>query len=158
VTVQDRIEKEIVIEAPPEVVWRVVTQPAHIECWFSDSAEFELRPGAEGTLTWGDKATTSPTTVRLKIEEVDELRYFAFRWDYLEHEQAVEANSLLVEFSLTPEGPNTRLRLVESGFAALERPDADNERYIEHHTQGWAAHLVRLTGCVVKERGRSPVR
>jgi len=50
VTVQDRIEKEIVIEAPPEVVWRVVTQPAHIECWFSDSAEFDLRPGAEGTL------------------------------------------------------------------------------------------------------------
>jgi len=155
--VQHRIEKEILIEAPPEVVWRVVTQPAHIECWFSDAAEFDLRPGAEGTLTWGDAERTSPTTVRLKIEEVDELRYFAFRWNYLEHEQTVEGNWLLVEFTLIPEGPNTRLRLVESGFAALERPDTDKERYIEHHAQGWAGHLVRLTGCAVEECGRSPV-
>lgn len=156
--VQDRIEREIVIEAPPEVVWRVVTQPAYIERWFSDSAEFDLSPGAQGLLTWGDKATKSPTTVRLTIESVDELRYFAFRWDYLENEQAGEGNSLLVEFSLSAEGPNTRLRLVESGFTALTRPDADKESYFADHTQGWTVHLGRLAGCAAAEHSQSPVR
>ena len=155
---QDRIEKEILIEASPAAVWAVVTQPAHIERWFSDSAAFDLQPGAEGSLTWRDKATKSPTTVRLTIEKVDELRYFAFRWDYLENEQAAEGNSLLVEFSLSPEGLNTRLRLVESGFAALRRPDADKQRYFEDHNQGWTVHLGRLSEYAVAERGRSPVR
>jgi uncharacterized protein YndB with AHSA1/START domain len=156
--VQNRIENEILIEAPPEAVWAVVTQPAHIERWFCDSAAFDLQPGAEGSLTWGDKATKSPTTVRLTIENVDELRYFAFRWDYLENEQAAEGNSLLVEFSLSPEGPNTRLRVVESGFAALRRPDADKERYFEDHTQGWTVHLGRVSEYAPAEHSRSPVR
>ena len=48
----DRIEREIRIDAPIDVVWSVVTEPAQITKWFSDSAELELAPGAEGTLTF----------------------------------------------------------------------------------------------------------
>jgi uncharacterized protein YndB with AHSA1/START domain len=115
-------------------------------------------PCSRSSHAWGDKATKSPTTVRLTIESVDELRYFAFRWDYLENEQAGEGNSLLVEFSLSAEGPNTRLRLVESGFTALTRPDADKESYFADHTKGWTVHLGRLAGCAAAEHSQSPVR
>ena len=155
---QDRIETEILIEAPLDVVWRIVTQPAYIERWFSDSADFDLRPGAQGVLTWEDKATKSPSTVRLTIESVDELRYFAFRWDYAENEQAADGNSLLVEFTLSPEGSNTRLRLVESGFTSLNRPDADKQSYLEDHIQGWTIHLDRLARYAAESHGESPVR
>jgi uncharacterized protein YndB with AHSA1/START domain len=155
--VKDRIEQEIVIEAPVDVVWRVVTQPAYIEQWFSDSAEFDLRPGAEGLMTWEDKATKSPTTVRLTIESVDELRYFAFRWNYPDDEQAVDGNSLLVEFTLSPEGSSTRLRLVESGFNSLTWSDAEKQRYLEDHTQGWTVHLGRLAACAAENHGQPPV-
>ena len=37
--VPERIEREIVIDAPLEVVWSIVTEPAHVGSWFSDSAE-----------------------------------------------------------------------------------------------------------------------
>ena len=35
--VPDRIEREIVIEAPVDVVWAVVTEPEQISGWLSDS-------------------------------------------------------------------------------------------------------------------------
>ena len=48
----DSIEREILIEAPAEVVWGVITEPEQISRWFTDEAEVEARPGGAGTLTW----------------------------------------------------------------------------------------------------------
>jgi uncharacterized protein YndB with AHSA1/START domain len=42
--VPDRIEREIVIDAPVDVVWAVVTEPELISGWLSDSVELDLRP------------------------------------------------------------------------------------------------------------------
>ena len=50
--VPERIEREVLIEAPLEVVWAVVTDPEHVGGWFGDSAEIDLRPGGEAVLTW----------------------------------------------------------------------------------------------------------
>jgi uncharacterized protein YndB with AHSA1/START domain len=50
--VPERIEREISIDAPLEVVWAVVTESQHISGWFSDSAQIDLRPGGELILTW----------------------------------------------------------------------------------------------------------
>src|SRR6266576_1819982 len=53
------IEKEVVIEAPLEVVWRVVTDPEQIRQWFADEAEAggtRLRVVESGfdTIDWSD--------------------------------------------------------------------------------------------------------
>lgn len=40
------IEREVLIEAPVEVVWRTVTEPGQISRWFSDAAEID-RVGRE---------------------------------------------------------------------------------------------------------------
>src|SRR5262245_43405832 len=61
--VADRIEREILIEAPVEVVWEVVTRPDQIRRWWSDEAEVDLRPGGAGTLTWNLRATNQRATV-----------------------------------------------------------------------------------------------
>jgi len=51
------IERDIVIEAPIEAIWRAVTQPGQISRWFTDSAQIDLRPNGTGTLVWDGRAT-----------------------------------------------------------------------------------------------------
>jgi uncharacterized protein YndB with AHSA1/START domain len=40
----DSVEREILIEASPEVVWGVITEPEQISCWFSDEAVSRRAP------------------------------------------------------------------------------------------------------------------
>lgn len=138
------IEREILVNAPVDVVWKVITEPGQVAQWFCDEAEFEARPGAGGSLSFGAKATNRPVTVRLRVEIAQPPRRFAFRWDHPAGEEPRPGNSLLVEFTLTAEGDGTRLRLVESGFVALERPDDEKSGYLEAHETGWDAHLGNL--------------
>jgi uncharacterized protein YndB with AHSA1/START domain len=48
----DSVEREILIEASPEAVWSVITEPEQICRWFSDEADVEASTDADGTLTW----------------------------------------------------------------------------------------------------------
>jgi hypothetical protein len=41
----DRIERDVLIEAPIDVVWEVISRPEQIVHWFSDEAQLDLRPG-----------------------------------------------------------------------------------------------------------------
>ena len=61
----DSVEREILIEASPEVVWGVITEPEQISRWFSDEAEVEGRAGADGTLTWKPGGRGGEQGVRL---------------------------------------------------------------------------------------------
>jgi uncharacterized protein YndB with AHSA1/START domain len=138
------IEREILIEAPQEVVWRVVTEPAQISQWFSDEADLDLQPGGEGVLVFGERATSQTVTVALAVESVDPPRRFSFRWAYPEGATAHEGNSLHVEFTLIPEGDKTRLRLVESGFDRIDWPQQQRTDTANEHEKGWDVHLGRL--------------
>jgi uncharacterized protein YndB with AHSA1/START domain len=140
----DTIECDILIEAPVEVVWKVVTEPEQITKWFSDEADLDLRPGGDGSLTFGAKATNQPVTVPLCVVAVEPPHRFAYRWDHPAGVEPREGNSLLVEFTLTDEGGNTRLRVVESGFAALERSEEEKVTYAEAHAKGWDVHTASL--------------
>src|SRR5215469_10836588 len=121
--IPDAIEKEILIAAPVETVYRVITEPAQISQWFSDAAELDPVPGGEGRLTFEDRATSQRMAVRLRVEAADPPHRFAFRWDYPDGAQPHEGNAPLVEFTLTAEDAGTRLRVTESGFAALHKPE-----------------------------------
>jgi uncharacterized protein YndB with AHSA1/START domain len=137
--VPERVEREILIEAPPEMVWAVVTEPEHIAGWFSDSAEIDLRPGGKAILTWKEHGET-----HWRVEAVEPPRFVSFRWIRGTETEPREGNSTLVEFSLNAEGDGTRLRVVESRFPQLEGPDEDNARYAEDHRQGWKQELDEL--------------
>jgi uncharacterized protein YndB with AHSA1/START domain len=46
VTVADRIEREIVVAAPAERLWEVLTRPEHVGRWFEGmTVQVDLRPG-----------------------------------------------------------------------------------------------------------------
>ena len=137
--VPERIEREVLIDAPVETVWAIVTEPEHVGGWFSDSAEIDLQPGGEATLTWEKHGTA-----RARVEKIEPPHFFSFRWARPMGAEPAEGNSTLVEFSLSAEGESTRLRVVESGFASLDGSEDENAKYAEGNTEGWAHELGEL--------------
>jgi uncharacterized protein YndB with AHSA1/START domain len=156
--IPNHIERDILIEAPVEVVWRTVTEPDQISSWFSDAAEVDLRAGGEGTLTWSERATSKPMTVRISVETVEPPRTFSFRWLLPEGVEAREGNSLLVEFTLIPEGEHTRLRVVETGLVGYEMPDEQKATYADEHGKGWEVHLAALRTHLSRQPGVTSAR
>jgi uncharacterized protein YndB with AHSA1/START domain len=134
--VPQRIERDILIDAPVEIVWAVITEPEHISAWFSDSAEVELRPGG-------------------KVERVEPPHFFSFRWVVPRDPGAdlTDDNSTLVEFSLRTEGDSTRLTVVESGFRDLAVPEDEKLRHVDSHRRGWGLELGELEEYVGQRTG-----
>jgi uncharacterized protein YndB with AHSA1/START domain len=134
--IPDRIERELVLAHPVARVWTAITDPAELAAWFGDAAEVELRPGGRGRFSWGEDRCAAV------VEVVDEPHRFAFWWTAGVGDAVTADNRTLVDITLEPldGGVRTRLRLVETGFAALahgERQHADNE-------EGWTAELGDL--------------
>ena len=148
----DSVEREILVEASPEVLWGVITEPGQISRWFSDDADVDGRAGADGTLTWrpggrgGDK--DADTIVPILVVEAEPFRRFSFRWNHPAGGGPDESNSALVEFSLTEEANGTRLRVLESGIDAVTHDEQGKARYLEEHERGWAKHLGELVDYV----------
>jgi uncharacterized protein YndB with AHSA1/START domain len=141
------IEREIVIEAPPEVVWRTITEPDQMSLWFADRVDLVVEPGAHGYLKFGDQG--GPVVV----VTVDAPKRFSFRWNQPDGEEPVPGNSMLVEFTLTPDGAErTRLRVAESGHELRDWPDEEKQRYADEHLEGWGEFLDRLAGVVAGHR------
>ena len=137
--VPNEIEREVLIDAPIDVVWRVVTEPDQIVRWFSQEAEVEPRPGGAGRL-----AFPSGDSYQLQIEAMDPPHRFAYRWVQPAGSVVRDDNALLVEFTLLAEAGKTRLRVVESGFDGIDWSDEKKVKYVEDHSNGWATILDRL--------------
>jgi uncharacterized protein YndB with AHSA1/START domain len=139
------IEREILIEAPAEVVWRTITEPDQITQWFADRVDLVIEPGAHGYLGFGDQG--GPVVV----EAVEPPTRFAFRWNHAPGEEPVPGNSMLVEFTLIAEGAErTRLRVTESDHELRAWADAEKQRYAAEHQGGWGEFLDRLATLIEK--------
>jgi uncharacterized protein YndB with AHSA1/START domain len=156
--VDDRIEREILIDAPVEAVWVVVTRPEHISRWWTDEAEIEARPGGLGVLTFNLRATNRRATVPITVEALEPPHRFAFRWMYPAGAEARPGNSILVEFVLTAEGDGTRLRVAESGLLAMEWPAEAKSSYADEHGTGWDFHLPHLREYAARRAGAAGSR
>jgi len=148
------IAREILIEAPTEVVWATITEPDQIARWFADRVELDLRPAGEGKLVFDPGSTGQKVTVPLVVETVDPPRRLAYRWSQPDGEAATPANSVLVEFTLTAEGEErTRLRVQETGLDGLDWSDEAKDAYAEDHNDGWAHHFGRLAELLAARSG-----
>ena len=76
------IERELHIDASPEVVFEVLSSPEHIRDWWSAKTEFEPAAGATGTLTWTDQSSGEQKSTPFTVVEADPPRTFSFRWTY----------------------------------------------------------------------------
>ena len=137
-----RIERDVEIEAPLEVVWRTITQPDQISRWFADHVELELKPGGNGYLAFGENKGTA-----IVVETVEEPSRFAFWWNRPQDDDPTPENSVLVEFTLTATGEErTNLRVVETGMDRLGWSDDDKNSYADDHRGGWNQCFTRLAG------------
>jgi uncharacterized protein YndB with AHSA1/START domain len=146
--VPDTIAREIEIDAPPDVVWAIVTEARHLAGWFSDEAEIELAPGGSMLLTWHGRGV-----YRARIETVEPPRTFAFRWVLRDGEEPVPGGSTVVVMTLTPTGAGTRLRVTESGFSDLDWPEPDRAGYADQNAAGWITELDELRAYAAQVSG-----
>jgi uncharacterized protein YndB with AHSA1/START domain len=137
---EDRIERETLIAAPLERVWSLVAEPGF---WVADKASLPGTVAREGESMVAKNAEHGDFPVR--VEKVDPPTYLAYRWaSAFRGEELREDNSTLVEFTLTPEGDQTRLRVVESGFAALAGSPELRRQAVQDNTRGWPQELDAL--------------
>ena len=135
----DRIEREIVINAPQNRVWAVLTEADHVTGWFGDLAEVDLRPGGKMVFGWKEFGNH-----HARIERVEPQGFFSYRWTRATGVEPGAGNSTLVEFTLTPDGPRTRLRVVETGFASLDASEEEKGTAVKENTEGWISELGEL--------------
>jgi uncharacterized protein YndB with AHSA1/START domain len=138
--VADRIEREIVVEAPAERLWEVLTRPEHIGRWFEGmEVELDLRPGGAMVLTSEEFGKFQAV-----VDKVEPPRLFAYRWTRHPDTPVAEGTATRVEFTLSPEGNGTRLRVAESGFTTTDAVKVDQARHVEANSQGWQHMLDSL--------------
>jgi uncharacterized protein YndB with AHSA1/START domain len=129
----DRIEREILIAAARERVWSLVTRPGF---WVHDE-DASAVDFHEGALVVSEHPELGRYPVR--VEKIEPQRYVSYRWaSTFPGEEPTEGNSTLIEFTLTDEAGQTRLRVVESGFASLAASDEERTKSYEANTGGWA--------------------
>lgn len=148
------IEREIYVDASPEVVFDVVSSPEHIVGWWPDEARYEPAAGSAGEIRFGDPAAGG-IEVGFSVLEVDRPRTFSFRWTQEVGEDATEGNSLLATFVLTPSGDGTILKMTETGFRERGWEVAMLEEQYREHVTGWDHFLPRLPAYVASLVARS---
>ncbi|MFI9575397.1 SRPBCC family protein [Microbispora rosea] len=147
------IEREIYIEASPEIVFEVVSSPGHLKEWWPDDARYEPAPGVAGDIVFGDP-DAGGAVVSFTVVDVRPPRTFSFRWTHPAGEVAAAGNSLLVTFDLTPSGAGTLLKMTESGFREMGWEAAVLEQQYREHATGWDFYLPRLAPYVATLRVR----
>ncbi|NED96210.1 activator of HSP90 ATPase [Phytoactinopolyspora alkaliphila] len=139
---RDSIQREVVVKAPQERVWHVLTEPAQVARWFGQRAEFELREGAPARFRWDDYGWFSA-----RIERVEPPTSFCFRWAEDPDRPLEDSPSTLVEFTLTANHDGTTtVRVVESGFARF--PTERQRAAYEEHVDGWQLELDELVALI----------
>lgn len=131
------VDKTVTIDAPPDVVWRALTEAEELKRWFPVDAR--VTPGTGGTiwLSWGGgMEAEAPIT----------------RWEAGRHLQWTEARGpvkIAVDFHLEAKGGTTVVRLVQSGFG--DGPDWDDEFHMVDG--GWSYFMQHLRWYLEKHRG-----
>ena len=125
------IERVITIDASPETVFRLLTDPVQYVRWKGSLAELEPRRGGGFRVEFGSAKDIAAG----KYVEVVRDRRVVFTWGW-EGNEMVPPGSSTVEIDLQPMGSGTRLRLVHRGLP---------QEAIASHTEGWDYFLPRLT-------------
>jgi uncharacterized protein YndB with AHSA1/START domain len=144
------IEREIHVDASPEIVFDVISSPEHIREWWN-GAETDLSPtpGSVADIAWR-MDTAEPHIETLTVVDAEPPSLFSFRWVYEGAAVATPTNSLLVTFELVPSGTGTVVRLTETGFREKGWENAVLEAAHAEHVRGWDTFLPSLGDYVTR--------
>ena len=136
------IERTIEIQAPPEIVFRLLTDPAEYVRWKGRIAELEPTKGGNFRVQFADPKQIASG----RYVEVVPNRRVVFTWGW-EGDAMVPPGSSTVEIDIEPTGRGTRLRLVHRGLP---------EEGVEQHSAGWDFFLSRLGDVAEGRPAREP--
>src|SRR4051794_41973487 len=108
------IERELHIDASPEVVYQVISSPEHLREWWPDEAELEPVPGATGVIRF-DTSAPEPKVVPLMVVEAEPYRRVSFPRGGGGGGGAAAAPPPPLALHLGPSGAGTRPRAPEAG-------------------------------------------
>jgi uncharacterized protein YndB with AHSA1/START domain len=138
------IERQLDFRAPPERLWRALTDDGELGQWFGNAARLDLRAGGEGWFEFDGYGR-----VPARIEVFEPVTRFSWRWGDVG--KSVDERSTLVEFRLEPlQGGGTRLHVRESGF--------EREAARWDNTEGWLSELAELAAFVAVEPFEAGIR
>jgi uncharacterized protein YndB with AHSA1/START domain len=140
-----RIDRTIEIQAPPERVWRALTNAKELATWFQVTIEGDIAPGNE---VWMTSMSKGYAGVRFRVLFVEMTPPKRFVWQW--HPGAVDPNvdyssepRTTVTFTLEPSGRGTRVSLAETGFNEISL--ARRAKVFGDNSQGWTEVLVWLS-------------
>jgi uncharacterized protein YndB with AHSA1/START domain len=143
-TSTDRIEKQIVLDAPIARVWRAITDYREFSAWFGVGlgSPFTVGGQSSGRITMKGYEHVE---INMWVEKIDPERSFSFRW----HPNAIEKDvdyskdpTTLVVFTLEEVQGGTKLTIVESGFDSL--PESRRKKAFAGNDSGWAGQTKRI--------------
>jgi uncharacterized protein YndB with AHSA1/START domain len=130
------IERELFVEASPDIVFAHFVDPERIRRWMGRTVAFDPRRGGEWRIDYNGS-----DIARGQVVEIDPPWRLVYTWGWEAPEQIVRPGGSTVEVTLTAEGGGTRLRLRHSGL-----PDAE----VASHAQGWDQFLPNLGAAVAR--------
>lgn len=138
------ITLEVELPGTPEEVTRMLSDPAELARWFAPFVDGSGQVGALLTFGW-----TPEMQWNTRLEAVTPGRLV--RWHDAPAEQgpAGAYPAMVVEWTLTPTGGGTRLRLVQSGFGQ----GADWDDQYDATKAGWRFFLWHLAETLQHHRG-----
>lgn len=129
------VEREVVIAAARETVWRLLVDPFEATRWMGLDAQFDLRVGGRYEVEVLPDLVTTGVFV-----EIEAPRRLVHTWGW--ERGAVAPGSTVVAYELFEHGEQqTRLRLCHYGLPSIETAGS--------HSRGWAHYLPRLTAVAV---------
>jgi uncharacterized protein YndB with AHSA1/START domain len=146
----DRIEKQIELNAPVSKVWRALTDHQEFGEWFKVKLErpFVVGQVAGGFITWPGYEHLRMEVVVQKIEPE---RLFSYTWHPYAIDPKVDYSnepSTLVEFTLEKSGKGTLLKVTESGFDKI--PASRRSEAFRMNENGWAQQLKNIESYVAE--------
>lgn len=138
------IERTLDLAAPPDRVWRALTESDELAAWFPQRASLPTTVGEVGWLEWDGHPRS-----RVRIEAFEPERYVAWNWGE-EPGPGADDPGTLVEWWLEPGARGgTRLRLRESGLRT--------EANLRDNTGGWFSELRELRDHLADEPWQHPI-
>jgi uncharacterized protein YndB with AHSA1/START domain len=132
----EEIRKSIVVYAPPERVFKALTDEKELVQWMPQIAKMDAREGGEYEFKyhWGDR--NLDTILKGKILELEPNKKLSYTWDSQTVDRTPRISSSVVTWLLDglPDG-KTRVTVIQAGIVKQFSKDADS---------GWNYFLERL--------------
>ena len=162
-TTSDRIEKKILLRAPPKRVWRALSNSMEFGIWFGVKFDAPFKPGAHitgkvvGTAVDSEVAKAQKqhehVLFEITIDRIEPERLFSFRWHPYAVEPGVDYSSestTLIEFTLEEVPNGVMLTVTESGFDQI--PLARRVKAFTANERGWGM-VIQLVEKYLAQEG-----